>query len=136
MARQDGRCPDRAARSGRDWGGEARERGGDRRGVAGGQHASEHGHAERAADLLDGGVDAQAHARLSQRQGPHNRPSKAVLYRRWPSRAELVIAAVRQRAPMLSGAAPDTGSVRGDVLALLGRVSCGVVEVGLEPSSA
>lgn len=72
------------------------------------------------ADLTMEGVAARA------------KTSKAVLYRRWPSRAELVIAAMRQRAPMLSGEAPDTGSLRGDVLALLGRVSRGVVEVGLE----
>lgn len=49
--------------------------------------------------------------------------SKAVLYRRWPTRALLVLAAMRAQAPMLSGEVPDTGSLRGDVLALLRRVS-------------
>lgn len=49
--------------------------------------------------------------------------SKAVLYRRWHSRAELVLAAMRQQGPILSGEVPDTGELRGDVLALLRRVS-------------
>ena len=58
--------------------------------------------------------------------------SKAVLYRRWAGRAELVLAALRQHRPMLSGEVPDTGSLRGDVLALLRRVSAGIAEIGLE----
>ena len=58
--------------------------------------------------------------------------SKAVLYRRWPNRAELVIAAMRQEAPMLSGEVPDTGTLRGDVLALLRRMSHRLGEVGPE----
>ena len=56
--------------------------------------------------------------------------SKAVLYRRWRNRAELVLAALRQNRPMLSGEVPDTGSLRGDVLALLRRVDAGVEAVG------
>jgi AcrR family transcriptional regulator len=58
--------------------------------------------------------------------------SRAVLYRRWPSRPELVIAALRRHRPMLSGEVPDTGSLRGDVLALLGRMSARLSEVGPE----
>ena len=47
---------------------------------------------------------------------------KAVLYRRWPSRAELVFAALRRFVPEpLSGNVPDTGDVREDVLVLLRR---------------
>ena len=45
--------------------------------------------------------------------------SKAVIYRRWPSRAALVHAAVRHRVRSISEETPDTGSLRGDVLALL-----------------
>ncbi len=56
--------------------------------------------------------------------------SKAVLYRRWRNRAELVLAALRRRRPMLSAAPPATGSLRGDVLALLRRVSAGILEIG------
>lgn len=49
------------------------------------------------------------------------RTSKPVLYRRWPTRALLVIAAMRQEAPALSREVPDSGSLRGDVLSLLRR---------------
>ncbi len=60
------------------------------------------------------------------------RTSKAVLYRRWPNRALLVLAALRTHAPMLSGEAPDTGSLRGDVLTLLRRVSQRLGDIGAE----
>src|SRR5215472_19059285 len=56
--------------------------------------------------------------------------SKPVLYRRWPTRPELVLAALRQRGPLLSGEPPDTGSLRGDVLALLERMSAGLLARG------
>jgi AcrR family transcriptional regulator len=49
--------------------------------------------------------------------------SKPVLYRRWPSRPALALAALRHHGPVLSGPVPDTGSLRGDVLALLFRMS-------------
>lgn len=58
--------------------------------------------------------------------------SRAVLYRRWRNRPELVIAAMRRHRPMLSGEVPDTGSLRGDVLALLTRMSVRLKEVGPE----
>jgi len=56
--------------------------------------------------------------------------SRAVLYRRWGNRGALVIAALRRHRPMLSGEVPDTGSLRGDVLALLTRVSERLTELG------
>jgi AcrR family transcriptional regulator len=58
--------------------------------------------------------------------------SRAVLYRRWRSRPDLVIAAMRRHRPMLSGEIPDTGSLRGDVLALLSRMSSRLAEIGPE----
>ena len=58
--------------------------------------------------------------------------SRAVLYRRWRRRPELVIAALRRHRPMLSGDVPDTGSLRGDVLAVLRRASAGMADVGTE----
>ena len=58
--------------------------------------------------------------------------SRAVLYRRWRNKAELVIAAMRRHAPLLSGEIPDTGSLRGDVLTLLQRSSDRLVERGPE----
>jgi AcrR family transcriptional regulator len=46
--------------------------------------------------------------------------SRPVLYRRWPSRARLVLAAVRAHAPSLQlEDFPDTGRLRGDLLAEL-----------------
>ena len=58
--------------------------------------------------------------------------SRAVLYRRWHNRAEMVITAMRRHRPMLSGEVPDTGSLRGDVVALLTRVSARLTELGPE----
>ena len=49
--------------------------------------------------------------------------SKPVIYRRWPTRARLVRAALSADQPVLSFEAPNTGSVRGDVLAILRRFS-------------
>jgi AcrR family transcriptional regulator len=58
--------------------------------------------------------------------------SRAVLYRRWRNRPELVIAAMRRHRPVISGEVPDTGGLRGDVLALLSRMSARVSDIGLE----
>lgn len=58
--------------------------------------------------------------------------SRAVLYRRWRNRPDLVLAALRRHRPMLSGEIPDTGSLRGDVLALLSRMSSRLAEIGPE----
>jgi AcrR family transcriptional regulator len=58
--------------------------------------------------------------------------SRAVLYRRWPKKAELVVASLRRRRPILSGEAPDTGSLRGDVVALLTRMSTRLAKTGPE----
>ena len=45
--------------------------------------------------------------------------SKPVIYRRWPTRARLVYAALRANQPVLSSEAPDTGTVRGDLMVIL-----------------
>jgi AcrR family transcriptional regulator len=45
------------------------------------------------------------------------RASKATMYRRWAGKAELVADALRRRAEGDAAAPPDTGSVRGDLLA-------------------
>ena len=49
--------------------------------------------------------------------------SKPVIYRRWPTRARLVYAALRASRPGLSFETPDTGTVRGDVMLILHRIS-------------
>lgn len=56
------------------------------------------------------GVAARAHT------------GKAALYRRWPSKQELVIDALQCQLPPC-GDAPGTGSVRGDLLVLLGGMA-------------
>jgi AcrR family transcriptional regulator len=45
--------------------------------------------------------------------------SRPVLYRRWPDRAELAIAAVRHYASTHQVPTPDTGTLRGDLIAML-----------------
>lgn len=45
--------------------------------------------------------------------------SRAVLYRRWPNKQELALAAVAHEVAKDVVVAPDTGSLRGDVIALL-----------------
>lgn len=57
--------------------------------------------------------------------------SKPVIYRRWPTRARLVYAALRAKRP-LSSEAPDTGTVRGDLMVILHRVSEMVDELSPE----
>jgi AcrR family transcriptional regulator len=47
--------------------------------------------------------------------------NKTVIYRRWPTRHELVMAALRHHKASIE--VPDTGSLRGDVLALLRTLS-------------
>jgi AcrR family transcriptional regulator len=57
-----------------------------------------------------------------ERVAARARASKASVYRRWPSRMELALEAVRQLAPDPSST-PDTGSLRGDTLAFLRNVA-------------
>ncbi|WP_371871433.1 TetR/AcrR family transcriptional regulator [Phytohabitans rumicis] len=45
--------------------------------------------------------------------------SRPVIYRRWPNRAELAIAAIRHYGARQPVATPDTGSVREDMIVLL-----------------
>jgi AcrR family transcriptional regulator len=45
--------------------------------------------------------------------------SKPVLYRRWPSRALLVLAALRRQTVPIADSVPDTGDLRQDTLAVL-----------------
>lgn len=61
------------------------------------------------------------------------RTSKAVLYRRWPSRGELIAAAVERRVPQLGDEAPDTGTLRDDALAVLTRQARRQRELRLAP---
>src|SRR5215467_2239053 len=58
--------------------------------------------------------------------------SKPVIYRRWPTRARLVNAVLRATQPVLSSDAPDTGTVRGDLMVILRGVSEMVDELSPE----
>ncbi|MEJ3749082.1 TetR/AcrR family transcriptional regulator [Actinomycetes bacterium KLBMP 9797] len=49
--------------------------------------------------------------------------SKNVIYRRWPNRAALCVAAYRQMLPGTSEDTPDTGNLRSDAFTLLGRIN-------------
>jgi AcrR family transcriptional regulator len=64
--------------------------------------------------------------RVAERAGT----SRAVIYRRWRNRSELAIAALRHHQPVLSGTIPDTGSLRGDTLAVLSRATARITAVG------
>ncbi|HEY5192423.1 MAG TPA: TetR/AcrR family transcriptional regulator [Solirubrobacteraceae bacterium] len=77
-------------------------------------------------ELQESGYAKLTMERVADRAGT----SRAVIYRRWRNRPELVIAAMRHRQPVLSGAIPDTGTLRGDMLAVLRRASTRIVEIG------
>lgn len=67
------------------------------------------------AQLVSGGYGAFTFDAVAERAGT----SKPVIYRRWPSRQELVVAAMRYSVARGSRPLPDTGHLRGDVIALL-----------------
>jgi AcrR family transcriptional regulator len=77
-------------------------------------------------ELQESGYARLTMERVADRAGT----SRAVIYRRWRNRPELVIAAMRHHQPVLSGATPDTGTLRGDVLAVLRRASARIAEIG------
>lgn len=53
------------------------------------------------------------------------RTTKSVLYRRWQSKAEVIMAAVRAQNVDFKLEVPDTGTLRGDLLALVNLVADG-----------
>jgi len=70
-------------------------------------------------ELLDVGYSALTIAAVARRA----HTAKPVIYRRWPTRPELVFAALQHRAPLSAATLPDTGSLRGDLRAALERLS-------------
>jgi len=70
-------------------------------------------------ELADAGYVNFSIERAAARAGA----SKPVIYRRWPTRAQLVYAALRANRLVPSFEAPDTGTVRGDIMVILHRVS-------------
>jgi AcrR family transcriptional regulator len=55
---------------------------------------------------------------------------KAVLYRRWPKRAELVLAAMRHHLGSITDEIPDTGDLREDVLIVLRQIKDRAEQIG------
>lgn len=70
------------------------------------------------AELAAFGYDALSIERVAERA----RTGKASIYRRWPTKRDLVLDAVDSRLPSW-GPAPDTGSTREDLLVLLRRLA-------------
>ncbi|WP_178023498.1 TetR/AcrR family transcriptional regulator [uncultured Paenibacillus sp.] len=56
--------------------------------------------------------------------------SKPVIYRRWPNREELVLAAIVHHLPAVSEELPDTGNLRSDVLLLLNQLNEMLRQIG------
>ncbi|GBE66365.1 TetR family transcriptional regulator [Mycobacterium sp. MFM001] len=77
------------------------------------------------AELTEHGYDDFTIDSVAARAGT----SRAVLYRRWPGKQELVFAALLYEVGKDPVIAPDTGSLRGDVIALLQQAN--KVRVGL-----
>jgi AcrR family transcriptional regulator len=79
--------------------------------------------AELEAAILDAGWEqlvAEGYDRFTiETVAVRAQTSKPVLYRRWKTRDELLLATVRHRGAADPPAVPDTGSLRGDLLALL-----------------
>src|ERR1700691_2805413 len=67
------------------------------------------------AELSERGYDDLTIDGVATRAGT----SRAVLYRRWPSKQELMLATLVHHVKTEFVAAPDTGSLRGDVIGLL-----------------
>jgi AcrR family transcriptional regulator len=65
--------------------------------------------------LLDAGYERFTIDAVAERSST----ARSVLYRRWPSRLDLLEAVIRHRGQADAIPTPDTGSLRGDVLALL-----------------
>lgn len=70
-----------------------------------------------AEELAEVGYPGLTMDRVAARAGT----SKNVIYRRWPNRAALSVAAYRSLLPTVREDVPDTGELRGDALAMLRR---------------
>ncbi len=58
--------------------------------------------------------------------------NKTAVYRRWPNKAKLIVAALMKHLPKPSLDTPDTGNLRDDVLTLLGRIIKPLQMIGAE----
>jgi len=76
-------------------------------------------------------LQSVGYAKLTmERVADRAQTSRAVIYRRWSSRHELVIAAMLHRQPTRTGRVPDTGSLREDVLTIMRRAARRISDIG------
>jgi AcrR family transcriptional regulator len=76
-------------------------------------------------------LQSVGYARLTmERVADRAQTSRAVIYRRWSSRHELVIAALLHQQPTGTTRIPDTGSLREDVLTIMRRASQRIADIG------
>ncbi len=76
-------------------------------------------------ELLERGYSELTMEGVASRAGT----GKAPLYRRWPSKRELVLASIEFMAGVTRDPPPDTGTLRGDLLRLLGRMTAATSSV-------
>ncbi|MEN4478853.1 TetR/AcrR family transcriptional regulator [Mycolicibacterium cosmeticum] len=69
--------------------------------------------------LIEAGYDRFTIESVAERAST----ARSVLYRRWPSRRDLLQAVIRRRGEVDGISTPDTGSLRADMLALLTELS-------------
>jgi AcrR family transcriptional regulator len=74
------------------------------------------------AELSEAGYDRMTMDAVARRAGA----SKATLYRHWPGKPELVVDALQHMRGEDPAQLPDTGSLRGDLRALLGHMGSSV----------
>jgi AcrR family transcriptional regulator len=76
-------------------------------------------------------LQSVGYAKLTmERVADRAQTSRPVIYRRWSSRHELVIAALLHHQPAGTSRIPDTGSLREDVLTIMRRASRRISDIG------
>jgi AcrR family transcriptional regulator len=76
-------------------------------------------------------LQSVGYAKLTmERVADRAQTSRAVIYRRWPSRHALVIAAILHQQPTGPRRVPDTGNLRDDVLAVMRQASRRIATIG------
>ena len=78
-------------------------------------------------ELVDKGYDAVTFEAVAERA----HTSRAVLYRRWPAKTDLVLAAIGAQGFQQQVQIPDTGSLRGDMLEFMTRANDTRAHTGL-----
>lgn len=90
-------------------------------------------HSRRRGTELEAALLQAAYAQLTM-EGVASRAatSKSVLYRRWPNREALVLAAMRRLFVPISSQIPETGTLHGDVVGVLRQLQRRYGEVGTD----